>query len=77
MSKVFFQIGTNDGNDLFRDLVIKNKPDIVILVEPNPQLICEIQKNYKNIENFHIYSNAIYYSDDEIIELYIYPAKME
>jgi FkbM family methyltransferase len=74
MSKVFFQIGTNNGNDLFRELVIKNDPDMVILVEPNENLINEIKKNYKNIKNVHIYSNAIYYNDDEILELYI-PAK--
>jgi len=74
MSKVFFQIGTNDGNDMFRDLVIKNKPDLVILVEPNEVLINEIKKNYSNIENVYIYNNAIYYKDDELIELYI-PAK--
>lgn len=74
MSKVFFQIGTNNGNDLFRELVIKNAPDCVILVEPNTLLIDEIKKNYNNIKNVYIYNNAIYYNDDEIIELYI-PAK--
>lgn len=72
--KVFFQIGTNDGNDLFRELVIMNKPDIIILVEPNETLINEIKKNYSNIENVHIYNNAIYYNNDESVELYL-PAK--
>jgi FkbM family methyltransferase len=74
MSKVFFQIGTNNGNDLFRELVIKNDPDMVILVEPNENLINEIKKNYINIKNVHIYNNAVYYNNDEILELYI-PAK--
>jgi len=74
MSRVFFQIGTNNGNDLFRELVIKNKPDIVILVEPNENLINQIKKNYSSIDNVYIYNNAIYYNDDEILELYI-PAK--
>lgn len=74
MSKVFFQIGTNNGNDLFRELVLKNTPDCVILVEPNEELINEIKKNYNNIKNVYIYSNALYYNDDEIVELYI-PAK--
>jgi len=74
MSKVFFQIGTNDGNDLFRELVIKHAPDCIILVEPNKFLIDEIKKNYNNIKNVYIYNNAIYYNDDEIVELYI-PAK--
>ena len=74
MPSCFFQIGTNNGNDMFRDLVIKNKPDMVILVEPNENLIEEIKKNYIDIENVYIYSNAIYYNDDELVELYI-PAK--
>jgi FkbM family methyltransferase len=74
MSKVFFQIGTNNGNDLFRELVIQNAPDCVILVEPNKELIDEIKKNYNNIKNVYIYNNAIYYNDDETVELYI-PAK--
>ena len=74
MKKVFFQIGTNNGNDLFRDLVIKSKPDIVILVEPNEALVNEIKKNYSNIENVFIYNKAIYYNYDESLELYI-PAK--
>ena len=67
MQRVFFQIGTNNGNDLFRELVIKEKPDMVILVEPNKLLINEIKQNYNNIENVHIYNNAIYYNDDEVI----------
>ena len=74
MPTVYFQIGTNDGNDLFRELVIRNKPDIVILVEPNTTLIADIEKNYKDIKNVYIYNNAIYYKDDETVELYI-PAK--
>lgn len=74
MSKVFFQIGTNNGNDLFKQLVMNEKPDCVILVEPNNKLIGEIKKNYNNIKNVYIYNNAIYYNDDETVELYI-PAK--
>ena len=74
MSKVFFQIGTNNGNDLFRQLVISNNPDMIILVEPNVNLIPEIKKNYSQFNNVHIYNNAIYYNDNENLELYI-PAK--
>ena len=73
MSKVFFQIGTNDGNDLFRDLVKREQPDVVILVEPNEQLINKIKKNYSGIRNVYIYNNAIYYNDNTV-ELVI-PAK--
>lgn len=71
MSKVFFQIGTNNGNDLFRELVLKHNPDCVILVEPNKNLLDQIKRNYDTIKNVHIYSNAIYYNDDEDVELYI------
>ena len=74
MSTVYFQIGTNNGNDLFRKLVIKNKPDCIILVEPNINLINDIKRNYKGIENVYIYNNAIYYNNDETVELFI-PAK--
>lgn len=74
MTKVFFQIGTNNGNDLFREMVIRENPDIVILVEPNASLISEIHKNYNGIANAFIYNHAVYYRDDEMIELYI-PAK--
>jgi hypothetical protein len=52
MSKVFFQIGTNDGNDMFRDFVKKNKPDLVILVEPNEVLINEIKKTIVILKMF-------------------------
>lgn len=71
MQRVFFQIGTNNGNDLFRELVIKENPDMVILVEPNKLLINEIKQNYRNIQNVYIYNNAIYYNNDEVVELYI------
>jgi FkbM family methyltransferase len=74
MSKTFFQIGTNDGDDLFNKLVQKYIPECIILVEPNKDLINKIKKNYNNMKNVYIYNNAIYYTDDEDIELYI-PAK--
>jgi len=68
---VFVQIGTNNGNDLFRKLVLKHKPAQVILVEPNPQLYSTIQKNYEGIPNVSIVSKAIYYDDNVPVELYI------
>jgi FkbM family methyltransferase len=74
MPKVFFQIGTNNGNDLFRDKVKQHNPDIIILVEPNINLINEIKNNYKDIKNVYIYNNAIYYNNYKQLELYI-PAK--
>jgi len=74
MSKTFFQIGTNNGNDNFRKKVIDERPSLVILVEPNSSLVSEIRKNYGGIDNVFIYNNAIYYNNDEDIELYI-PSK--
>ena len=74
MSKIFFQIGTNNGNDVFRDLIKQSNPDLVILVEPNKTLINQIKTNYKDVKNVIIYNNAIYYNNDELVELYI-PAK--
>jgi len=74
MSRIYFQIGTNNGNDLFRQMVLQNIPDLIILVEPNENLINEIKQNYSSIENVYIYNNAIYYNNDETVELYI-PAK--
>jgi FkbM family methyltransferase len=59
---------------LFNKLVQKYIPECIILVEPNKDLINKIKKNYNNMKNVYIYNNAIYYTDDEDIELYI-PAK--
>jgi FkbM family methyltransferase len=73
-SSVYFQIGTNNGNDQFRQKVLQAKPDLVILVEPNSSLIDQIKKNYNGIPNVHIYNNAIYSTNDEIVTLYI-PSK--
>jgi FkbM family methyltransferase len=71
---IYFQIGTFNGKDLFREKVIKDNPDLVILVEPNLEMIDEIKKNYVDIKNVKIYNNAIYYNNDEIIQLVI-PSK--
>jgi len=71
MQKVYFQIGTNNGNDLFNKKCKREKPDKIILVEPNNSLYSEIVKNYKDMDNVSIYSNAIYSKSDEIIKLYI------
>ena len=72
--RVFFQIGTNDGNDLFRDIVRKHKPDLVILVEPNIALADAIKMNYAGVDNVIVYSRAVYYRSGEKVELVI-PAK--
>ena len=59
---------------MFRKRVLQVKPDLVILVEPNPSLIPQIKKNYCGISNVHIYNNAIYYRNDETVTLFI-PSK--
>jgi FkbM family methyltransferase len=74
MSKVFFQIGTNNGNDNFNQLCRTNNPDMIILVEPNPKHIASIQKLYSSFSNVHIINKAIFYTNDEEVKLYI-PAK--
>lgn len=72
-NKVMVQIGTNDGNDQFHDLVKKYTPSKVILIEPNSQLISKIQKKYENIPNVIIVNKAINTTDANVT-LYI-PAK--
>lgn len=71
MKKVFFQIGTNTGNDRFRKLCIEHKPDIIVLVEPNIIHTKDIENNYRGIPNIHIFINAIYYEDNKEVELYL------
>lgn len=68
---IFFQIGTNDGNDKFRDLVKEKKPSLVILVEPIQEHKETICKNYEGISNVYLIQNAISYRDNEEINLYI------
>lgn len=72
--KVFFQIGTNDGNDNFKLICEKNKPDLIVLVEANEKHITSIERNYNNLSNVHIVNKAIYYDNDQEVELFI-PAK--
>ena len=62
--KTYFQIGTNDGNDNFRNLCIKHKPDMIVLVEANSKHLNSIQNNYKSFVNVHTINKAIYYNDN-------------
>jgi FkbM family methyltransferase len=74
---VFVQIGTNDGNDKFKELVYKYKPQLIILVEPNGQLYNSIKEQYRGIENESnviIVNKCIYEKNDEEVSLFI-PAK--
>lgn len=58
-SKVWIQIGTYDGDDKFMRMVRKEKPSLIILVEPNTDMNRLIKSNYAGIANFHIENVAI------------------
>ena len=69
MEKVYFQIGTNSGDDGFRKRCLKDRPDKIILVEPNPEMKEIIEENYKDLTNVNVHINAIYYENDVDVEL--------
>ena len=71
MSKVFIQIGTNDGNDEFRNLVLDNNPTLTILVEPSYLLEDKIKDNYKDVDNVEILIAAITKETQGEVELHI------
>lgn len=57
--KTFIQIGTNDGNDEFNEIVKQENPDLVILVEPNKNLNSKIDQMYSDVSNYVIENVAI------------------
>jgi hypothetical protein len=67
---IFIQIGTNNGNDLFRKYVQKYNPKKVILIEPNTDLIDEIKKNYSFYNNELIILNVAINTKNEEVTLY-------
>ena len=69
--RVYFQIGTNDGNDLFQKKVRAEKPDLVILVEPNKDFEPIIRKHYAGVQNVFIFSKAIYYENKADVSLFV------
>lgn len=69
--EIYFQIGTWKGNDNFLKIVKEKIPTMVIIVEPNSSLIDEIKSNYDDIDNYYIYNNAVYYTNEEDVGLYI------
>ena len=69
--RVFVQIGTNNGDDLFRRRVLVERPDRVVLIEANPALIPDIARNYDGIPGVCIINKAIYYENDKVVNLYI------
>ena len=77
-SDLFIQIGTNDGNDRFNQLVKHYKPKHVILIEPNQTLYDSILHNYKDVSSdttrITVINKCIYHTDDAEVSLFI-PAK--
>jgi FkbM family methyltransferase len=69
--RVYFQIGTNDGHDLFNKNVLADVPDMVVLVEPNQALVPSIESAYEGVKNVKIFNNAISYRDGEEVDLVI------
>lgn len=69
--RIYFQIGTNDGDDLFKQKCLNESPDMIVLVEPNLSLRPQIEKNYKEIKGVNLFMNAMYYESGKSIELYI------
>ena len=69
-NKIMIQIGTNTGKDIFRDLVKKYNPSLVLLIEPNQRLIDTIKINYKDIQNVHIINKAINTNNNDV-KLYL------
>jgi FkbM family methyltransferase len=70
--RIYIQIGTNDGNDLFRQMCMHSpRPTHIILIEPNTSLIPSIRHNYEGIDNVTIVNKAIYHTSGLHVELCI------
>jgi FkbM family methyltransferase len=52
--KVYVQIGANIGNDSFQNLImLVNEKTMVLLVEPNYELLDQLSNNYEELKNRH------------------------
>jgi len=67
---IFIQIGTNDGNDMFRKYVELFNPKKVILIEPNSDLIETIRENYSFYKNDLVILNCAINTKNEDVTLY-------
>lgn len=66
--KTLVQIGSNIGNDHFFHYCDQLKdPHNIHLIEPNPELIPELQKNYTNL---HILHNICFHNIGIVTEIY-------
>ena len=71
-NKVLVQIGTNDGNDEFRDVVLRSNPTKVILVEPNSSLNDKIHLNYNGVREMYL-ENVVITDIDKGIQNLVKP----
>ena len=68
-NKLFFQIGTNDGNDAFRLLVEEYQPKKTFLVEPLEGLYSKIHESYKG-KNYNLIEGVVHYKEVGEVDLY-------
>ena len=68
--EIFIQIGTNDGNDMFRKYVEYFNPKKVILVEPNSELVKKIKENYFFYKGDLVILNCAINTKNEDVTLY-------
>lgn len=70
-NKVFVQIGVNNGDDEFNQMVKDLQPSKLILVEPNKSLNEDIYRNYYGVDNVFLENVAITEIDKGIVNLVI------
>ena len=72
MEKVWIQIGTHNGWDLFNQMAHEKQPDRIILVEPNKNLNLKIEVNYIDLwKKIFIVNAAITEKEKGIVRLVI------
>jgi len=67
---VFFQIGTNDGVDGFRELVHDFTPSHTFLIEPWSQLNENIRNSYDNV-NYTLINCIVSDKNNEYVDLFL------
>jgi len=68
--KVFFQIGTHDGDDAFKLLVEEYQPEKTVLVEPWASLYDKIHESYKDL-NYELIEGVVHDNSAETASLYL------
>jgi|TARA_R110002020_G_scaffold470597_1_gene696627 FkbM family methyltransferase len=70
-NKIFFQIGTNDGDDDFRLLVESYNPQKTFLVEPWAQLYSKIHESYTG-KDYELIEGIIHDKDDDSALIHVH-----